>query len=127
MDGIVYNIQRMSARIAPVCGPRSFSKAARCTVRGAATPNPQSFKPQLVFFPIYAWGAAFASGFARTVPWSKIGDVYNRGSFGLHGCGLCVESCPSKARGNVRKTPDRGRVMRVVDATACFMTIPAAA
>ena len=60
-------------RMAPACGPRSFSKAARCTAHGAATPNPRVSSLSSCFFPIYAWGAALASGFARTVPWSRSG------------------------------------------------------
>lgn len=71
MDGIVYNIQRMSTKDGPGLRTTVFLKGCPLHCPWCSNPESQSFKPQLMFFPIYAWGAALASGFARTVPWSR--------------------------------------------------------
>ena len=101
MDGIVYNIQRMSTKDGPGLRTTVFLKGCPLHCPWCSNPESQSFKPQLMFFSNLCVGCGACERICPNGAVVKIGDVYNRDRSICTDCGLCA--------GNVRKTYDRGR------------------
>ena len=115
MDGIVYNIQRMSTKDGSGLRTTVFLKGCPLHCPWCSNPESQSFKPQLMFFSNLCVGCGICERVCPNGAVVKIGDVYNRDRSICTDCGLCVESCPSKAREMSGKRMTVEEVMRVVD------------
>ena len=115
MDGIVYNIQRMSTKDGPGLRTTVFLKGCPLHCPWCSNPESQSFEPQLMFFSNLCVGCGACERICPNGAVVKIGDVYNRDRSVCTDCGLCVESCPSKAREMSGKRMTVEEVMRVVD------------
>ena len=120
MDGIVYNIQRMSTKDGPGLRTTVFLKGCPLHCPWCSNPESQSFKPQLMFFSNLCVGCGACERICPNGAVVKIGDVYNRDRSVCTDCGLCVESCPSKAREMSGKRMTVEEVMRVVDSDSLF-------
>lgn len=120
MDGIVYNIQRMSTKDGPGLRTTVFLKGCPLHCPWCSNPESQSFKPQLMFFSNLCVGCGVCERVCPNGAVVKIGDVYNRDRSICTDCGLCVESCPSKAREMSGKRMTVEEVMRVVDSDSLF-------
>ena len=120
MDGIVYNIQRMSTKDGPGLRTTVFLKGCPLHCPWCSNPESQSFKPQLMFFSNLCVGCGACERICPNGAVVKIGDVYNRDRSICTDCGLCVESCPSKAREMSGKRMTVEEVMRVVDSDSLF-------
>lgn len=120
MDGIVYNIQRMSTKDGPGLRTTVFLKGCPLHCPWCSNPESQSFKPQLMFFSNLCVGCGVCERICPNGAVVKIGDVYNRDRSICTDCGLCVESCPSKAREMSGKRMTVEEVMRVVDSDSLF-------
>lgn len=120
MDGIVYNIQRMSTKDGPGLRTTVFLKGCPLHCPWCSNPESQSFKPQLMFFSNLCVGCGICERVCPNGAVVKIGDVYNRDRSICMDCGLCVESCPSKAREMSGKRMTVEEVMRVVDSDSLF-------
>ena len=120
MDGIVYNIQRMSTKDGPGLRTTVFLKGCPLHCPWCSNPESQSFKPQLMFFSNLCVGCGICERVCPNGAVVKIGDVYNRDRSVCTDCGLCVESCPSKAREMSGKRMTVEEVMRVVDSDSLF-------
>ena len=120
MDGIVYNIQRMSTKDGPGLRTTVFLKGCPLHCSWCSNPESQSFKPQLMFFSNLCVGCGACERICPNGAVVKIGDVYNRDRSICMDCGLCVESCPSKAREMSGKRMTVEEVMRVVDSDSLF-------
>ena len=120
MDGIVYNIQRMSTKDGPGLRTTVFLKGCPLHCPWCSNPESQNFKPQLMFFSNLCVGCGVCERVCPNGAVVKIGDVYNRDRSICTDCGLCVESCPSKAREMSGKRMTVEEVMRVVDSDSLF-------
>ena len=120
MDGIVYNIQRMSTKDGPGLRTTVFLKGCPLHCPWCSNPESQSFEPQLMFFSNLCVGCGACERICPNGAVVKIGDVYNRDRSVCTDCGLCVESCPSKAREMSGKRMTVEEVMRVVDSDSLF-------
>ena len=120
MDGIVYNIQRMSTKDGPGLRTTVFLKGCPLHCPWCSNPESQNFKPQLMFFSNLCVGCGACERICPNGAVVKIGDVYNRDRSVCTDCGLCVESCPSKAREMSGKRMTVEEVMRVVDSDSLF-------
>ena len=107
MDGIVYNIQRMSTKDGPGLRTTVFLKGCPLHCPWCSNPESQNFKPQLMFFSNLCVGCGVCERVCPNGAVVKIGDVYNRDRSICTDCGLCVESCPSKAREMAAASPQR--------------------
>ena len=120
MDGIVYNIQRMSTKDGPGLRTTVFLKGCPLHCPWCSNTESQSFKPPLMFFSNLCVGCGACERVCPNGAVVKIGDVYNRDRSICTDCGLCVESCPSKAREMSGKRMTVEEVMRVVDSDSLF-------
>ena len=78
MDGIVYNIQRMSTKDGPGLRTTVFLKGCPLHCPWCSNPESQSFKPQLMFFSNLCVGCGVCERVCPNGAVVKIGDVYNR-------------------------------------------------
>ncbi|MFQ9491870.1 MAG: 4Fe-4S binding protein [Bilophila wadsworthia] len=106
MDGIVYNIQRMSTKDGPGLRTTVFLKGCPLHCPWCSNPESQSFKPQLMFFSNLCVGCGVCERVCPNGAVVKIGDVYNRDRSVCTDCGSAWKLPPR--RGNVRKTHDCG-------------------
>ena len=90
MDGIVYNIQRMSTKDGPGLRTTVFLKGCPLHCPWCSNPESQSFKPQLMFFSNLCVGCGVCERVCPNGAVVKIGDVYNRDRSICTDCGLCV-------------------------------------
>lgn len=120
MDGIVYNIQRMSTKDGPGLRTTVFLKGCPLHCPWCSNPESQSFKPQLMVFANLCVGCGACAQVCPNGAVVKIGDVYNRDRALCTDCGLCAASCPTKAREMSGKRMSVEEVMRVVDSDSLF-------
>ena len=120
MDGIVYNIQRMSTKDGPGLRTTVFLKGCPLHCPWCSNPESQNFKPQLMFFSNLCVGCGACERICPNGAVVKIGDVYNRDRSICTGLRPLRESCPSKAREMSGKRMTVEEVMRVVDSDSLF-------
>ena len=87
MDGIVYNIQRMSTKDGPGLRTTVFLKGCPLHCPWCSNPESQSFKPQLMFFSNLCVGCGICERVCPNGAVVKIGDVYNRDRSVCTDCG----------------------------------------
>ena len=98
MEGIVYNIQRMSTKDGPGLRTTVFLKGCPLHCPWCSNPESQSFKPQLLVFSNLC---VDCSACEKTCPNGAVirtGNTFNRDRAICTDCGACVEVCPSQAR-----------------------------
>lgn len=120
MDGIVYNIQRMSTKDGPGLRTTVFLKGCPLRCPWCSNPESQSFKPQLMVFGNLCVGCGACAQVCPHGAVIKNGDVYNRDRSLCQDCGACAEVCPAKAREISGKRMSVDEVMRVVDSDSLF-------
>lgn len=120
MDGIVYNIQRMSTKDGPGLRTTVFLKGCPLHCPWCSNPESQSFKPQLMVFANLCVGCGACEKACPHGAVIKTGNVYNRDRSICTDCGACVEHCPTKAREMSGKRMSVEEVMRVVDSDSLF-------
>lgn len=120
MDGIVYNIQRMSTKDGPGLRTTVFLKGCPLHCPWCSNPESQSFKPQLMVFNNLCVGCGACAQVCPHGAVVKNGDVYNRDRSLCQDCGACAEVCPAKAREISGKRMSVDEVMRVVDSDSLF-------
>ena len=120
MDGVVYNIQRMSTKDGPGLRTTVFLKGCFLHCPWCSNPESQGFKPQLMFFSnlCTSCGACEKVCEAGAVVRSGNGIDVDR-SFCTN-CGTCTDVCPAKAREISGKRMTVTEVMRVVDSDSLF-------
>lgn len=120
MDGIVYNIQRMSTKDGPGLRTTVFLKGCPLHCPWCSNPESQSFKPQLLVFSNLCTGCGACEHVCPQHAVVRTGNVYNRDRALCTDCGLCAAQCPTKARemSGQRMTVDE--IMRVVDSDSLF-------
>lgn len=120
MDGIVYNIQRMSTKDGPGLRTTVFLKGCPLHCPWCSNPESQSFKPQLMVFSNLCVGCGACEQVCPNGAVVKNGPVYNRDRALCKDCGACAEVCPAKAREISGKRMSVDEVMRVVDSDSLF-------
>ena len=120
MEGIVYNIQRMSTKDGPGLRTTVFLKGCPLHCPWCSNPESQGFKPQLMFFPnlCTACGACEQACEAGAVV--QKGEVYDVDLTLCTDCGACAAVCPARAREISGKPMTVEEAMRVVDSDSLF-------
>lgn len=120
MDGIVYNIQRMSTKDGPGLRTTVFLKGCPLHCPWCSNPESQSFKPQLLVFSNLCVACGACEKVCPNGAVVRLGESFNRDRSICKDCGLCAQSCPSKAREISGKRMTVEEVMRVVDSDSLF-------
>ena len=120
MNGIVYNIQRMSTKDGPGLRTTVFLKGCPLHCPWCSNPESQSFKPQLLVFTNLCVGCGACEQVCPNGAVTREGKIFNRDRTLCTDCGACVEVCPSKAREISGKSMSVEEVMRVVDSDSLF-------
>ena len=120
MQGIVYNIQRMSTKDGPGLRTTVFLKGCPLHCPWCSNPESQSFKPQLLVFTKLCVGCGACEKACPEGAVVREGEVFNRDRAKCTDCGACVAVCPSKAREISGKLMEVDEVMRVVDSDSLF-------
>ena len=120
MDGIVYNIQRMSTKDGPGLRTTVFLKGCPLHCPWCSNPESQSFKPQLMVFANLCSGCGRCEQVCPHGAVVRIGDACNRDRALCRDCGACAEICPTRAREMSGKRMGVEEVMRVVDSDSLF-------
>ncbi len=120
MQGVVYNIQRMSTKDGPGLRTTVFLKGCPLHCPWCSNPESQGFKPQLLVFSNLCVGCGACEQVCPEKAVVKIGNVYNRDRSVCTDCGACVDVCPSKAREMSGKYMTVDEVMKVVDSDSLF-------
>lgn len=120
MDGMVYNIQRMSTKDGPGLRTTVFIKGCPLRCAWCANPESQSTKPQLMVFSNLC--STCGSCKKACTHWAviKTGNTFNRDRTICSDCGACVEGCPTKAREISGKCMSVEEVMQAVDSDSLF-------
>lgn len=120
MEGIVYNIQRMSTKDGPGLRTTVFLKGCPLRCPWCSNPESQSFQPQLLVFANLCVGCGECAKVCPNGAVLRVGDVYNRDRAVCTDCGACVEVCAARAREMSGKRMSVDEVMRVVDSDSLF-------
>lgn len=120
MEGIVYNIQRMSTKDGPGLRTTVFLKGCPLRCPWCSNPESQSFAPQLMVFENLCVACGTCEQVCPNGAVIKVGEAYNRDLSICKNCGLCAEKCPAKAREMSGKRMSVEEVMRVVDSDSLF-------
>lgn len=120
MDGIVYNIQRMSTKDGPGLRTTVFLKGCPLHCPWCSNPESQGFRPELMVFANLCVGCGACAKVCPHGAVVKTGDVYTRDRALCKDCGACAKVCPAKAREMAGKRMSVDEVMRVVDSDSLF-------
>ena len=120
MDGMVYDIQRMSTKDGPGLRTTVFLKGCPLRCSWCSNPESQSFKPQLT---VFASLCSACGACEQTCPQGaviKTGSVYNRDREICTDCGVCVEGCSAQAREMSGKRMSVDEILHIVDSDSLF-------
>jgi len=120
MNGVVYNIQRMSTEDGPGLRTTVFLKGCPLRCSWCSNPESQSFKPQLMIFSDLCSGCGACEQTCTHEAIVKTGDKYNRDRAICTDCGDCVDVCPTKAREMSGKYMTVEEVINIVDKDSLF-------
>lgn len=120
VDGIVYNIQRMSTKDGPGLRTTIFLKGCPLHCPWCSNPESQSFKPQLMVFANLCTGCGECEKVCPQGAVTKRDGVYNRDRTLCTDCGACVEVCPAKAREMSGKRMSVEDILRISDSDSLF-------
>ena len=120
MEGIVYNIQRMSTKDGPGLRTTVFLKGCPLHCPWCSNPESQSFKPQLLVFSNLCVGCGACEKACPNGAVIRTGNTFNRDRAICTDCGACVEVCPSQAREMSGMRMTVAEVMQVVDSDSIF-------
>ena len=120
MDGIVYNIQRMSTKDGPGLRTTVFLKGCPLHCPWCSNPESQSFKPQLMYFANLCTACGACASVCKNGAIPKAGSVFEPNRALCADCGDCVTVCPSKAREISGKRMTVAEIMKIVDSDSLF-------
>lgn len=120
MDGIVYNIQRMSTKDGPGLRTTIFFKGCPLRCSWCSNPESQSFKPQLMVFTKLCSACNACEKICPQGAVTTIDGVCNRNRAICTDCGVCATICPTKAREMSGRRMSVDDIMRVVDSDSLF-------
>ncbi len=120
MEGIVYNIQRMSTKDGPGLRTTVFLKGCPLRCLWCSNPESQVFRPQLLVFPNLCVGCGACEKACSHGAVTREGKTFNRDCQVCTNCGACVPVCPARAREISGKAMRVDDVMRVVDSDSLF-------
>lgn len=120
MDGIVYNIQRMSTKDGPGLRTTVFLKGCPLHCPWCSNPESQRFTPELMVFGNLCVGCGNCAQVCPHGAVTRVGATYNRDRSICRDCGLCTSGCLARAREMSGKRMSVEEVMRVVDSDSLF-------
>lgn len=120
MEGVVYNIQRMSTKDGPGLRTTVFLKGCPLHCPWCSNPESQGFKPQLMFFASLCTACGACEKVCNTGAVVRSDNGFGVDFSACISCGDCAAVCPAKAREISGKWMTVTDVIRIVDRDSLF-------